>query len=204
MSPTKPPVSDGLLDVTAVLTRAAERLSARFTGVFSAETVERYVFESYTALHRTARVKQHPPALTDHFATERQTALAQAKGMLTKPVPEVLFVCVQNAGRSQMAAAMLAHHGRGRVHVRSAGSHPSELDTEVVTVLGELGLDLAAAYPRPLTDDVVRAADVESPWAAATPVPSSPANAIWTGTSPTPTARPSRRSAPSATPSRNA
>ena len=161
MSSTKPPASDGLLDVTAVLTRAAERLSARFTGVFSAETVERYVFESHAALHRTARVKQHLPALTDHFATERLTALAQAKGLLPKPVPEVLFVCVQNAGRSQMAAALLAHHGQGRVHVRSAGSQPAaELETEVVAVLGELGLDLAAAFPKPLTDDVVRAADV--------------------------------------------
>lgn len=73
----------------------------------------------------------------------------------------MLFVCVQNAGRSQMAAALLAHHGQGRVHVRSAGSQPAaELENEVTAVLGELGLDLAAAFPKPLTDDVVRAADV--------------------------------------------
>ncbi|MET8983222.1 hypothetical protein ABZX85_47405 [Streptomyces sp. NPDC004539] len=138
-------MSDGLLDVTAVLTRTAERRVDRFTGVFSAGTVERYVFESHAALHRTAQGKQHLSALTDHFATERLTALAQAKGLMPKPVPEVLFVCVQNAGRSQMAAALLAHHGQGRVHIRSVGSQPAaELETEVVVVLGELGLDLSA------------------------------------------------------------
>ncbi|MEU1514938.1 phosphotyrosine protein phosphatase [Streptomyces sp. NPDC005811] len=70
-------------------------------------------------------------------------------------------MCVQNAGRIQTAAALIAHHGQGRVHVRSAGSQPAvELETEVVAVQSELGLDLSTAFPKPLTDDVVRAADV--------------------------------------------
>ena len=75
--------------------------------------------------------------------------------------PEVLFVCVHNAGRSQMAAALLDHHAAGRVRVRSAGSAPAdEINPAVVTVMAELGLDLSREYPKPLTDDLARAADV--------------------------------------------
>jgi arsenate reductase len=76
-------------------------------------------------------------------------------------VPEVLFVCVHNAGRSQMAAALLDHHARGRVQVRSAGSAPaSEINPAVVQVMAELGLDLSKEFPKHLTDEAVRAADV--------------------------------------------
>jgi arsenate reductase (thioredoxin) len=76
-------------------------------------------------------------------------------------VPEVLFVCVHNAGRSQMAAALLDHYANGKVRVRSAGSAPAEsINPAVVTVMEELGLDLAKEFPKPLTDDAVEAADV--------------------------------------------
>jgi protein-tyrosine-phosphatase len=76
-------------------------------------------------------------------------------------VPEVLFVCVHNAGRSQMAAALLDHRARGRVHVRSAGSTPaSEINPAVVAAMEEVGLDLSREFPKPLTDDAVEAADV--------------------------------------------
>lgn len=76
-------------------------------------------------------------------------------------VPEVLFVCVHNAGRSQMAAALLDHHGEGRVHVRSAGSAPAaEINPAVRAAMAELGIDLAREFPKPLTDDAVSAADV--------------------------------------------
>jgi protein-tyrosine-phosphatase len=76
-------------------------------------------------------------------------------------VPEVLFVCVHNAGRSQMAAALLDWRSQSRVHVRSAGSDPTdEINPAVMTVMNELGLDLSQAFPKPLTDEVVRAADV--------------------------------------------
>jgi arsenate reductase (thioredoxin) len=76
-------------------------------------------------------------------------------------VPEILFVCVHNAGRSQMAAALLDWRAEGRVHVRSAGSAPAdEINPAVVTAMEELGLDLSQEFPKPLTDDVVRAADV--------------------------------------------
>ena len=75
--------------------------------------------------------------------------------------PEVLFVCVHNQGRSQMAAGLLQLHGAGRVHVRSAGSQPAPaIDDAVAQVMAEVGIDLAVEFPKPLTDDVVRAADV--------------------------------------------
>ncbi len=75
--------------------------------------------------------------------------------------PEVLFVCVHNAGRSQMAAALLDHHGEGRVTVRSAGSVPaSEVNPAVVEAMAEWGIDLSGAVPKRLTDDAARAADV--------------------------------------------
>lgn len=76
-------------------------------------------------------------------------------------VPEVLFVCVHNAGRSQMAAALLDHHAAGRVRVRSAGSAPaSEVNPTVVAAMAEIGIDLSHAFPKPLTDEGARAADV--------------------------------------------
>jgi protein-tyrosine-phosphatase len=88
-------------------------------------------------------------------------ALAQAEGLVTKEQPEVLFVCVQNAGRSQMAAGLLRLRSEDRVHVRSAGSAPGiEINPLVVEAMAELGVGLAEAFPKPLTDEVVRAADV--------------------------------------------
>jgi protein-tyrosine-phosphatase len=75
--------------------------------------------------------------------------------------PEVLFVCVHNSGRSQLAAALLHRRAGGRVHVRSAGSDPAEsVDPNAVAVMAELGIDISRALPRPLTDEVVGAADV--------------------------------------------
>ncbi|WNV87841.1 arsenate reductase ArsC [Umezawaea sp. Da 62-37] len=76
-------------------------------------------------------------------------------------LPEVLFVCVHNAGRSQMAAALLHHHAQGRVLVRSAGSSPADtINPAVVEVMAELGLDLSQEFPKPLTTEAVQAADV--------------------------------------------
>ena len=73
----------------------------------------------------------------------------------------MLFVCVHNAGRSQMAAALLERHAKGRLHVRSAGSAPAdEINPAVVEAMDEIGLDLSKEYPKPLTDEFVRASDV--------------------------------------------
>jgi protein-tyrosine-phosphatase len=79
----------------------------------------------------------------------------------TAHVPEVLFVCVHNAGRSQMAAALLAHRAAGRVRVRSAGSEPADrLNPAVVEAIAEVGLDISREFPKPLTGEAVLAADV--------------------------------------------
>ncbi|MGY2128608.1 arsenate-mycothiol transferase ArsC [Blastococcus sp. SYSU DS0617] len=161
MTRTDPRGMPELLDPNLLLERHVEDLSARFAGMVNAETVERMVFESYAALGRTARVKTHLPVLACRFATSRLTALAQAKGVLSKDAPEVLFICVQNAGRSQMAAAMVEHFSEGRVHVRSAGSMPADtVDPVVLDVLSARGMVVTDAFPKPLTDDVVQAADV--------------------------------------------
>jgi protein-tyrosine-phosphatase len=81
--------------------------------------------------------------------------------LITKEQPEVLFVCVQNAGRSQMAAGLVKLRSEGQIHVRSAGSQPAdEINSAVVAAMEELGVDMNDEFPKPLTDEVVRAADV--------------------------------------------
>ena len=80
---------------------------------------------------------------------------------MTIDKPTVLFVCIHNAGRSQMAAALLDHQAHGRVQVTSAGSQPaSELNPAVVQAMAEIGLDISREFPKPLTGDKVQAADV--------------------------------------------
>lgn len=149
-----------LLRPDSVLHRTAEHLATHYAGIVNGETVERVVFESYTALARTAKVSTHLPGLAGRFARDRLDALAQSKGLIAKDVPEVLFVCVQNSGRSQMAAALLRQLGADQVHVRSAGSEPGSAILPIVAqVMAEDGLDLTEEFPKPLTDDVVRAAD---------------------------------------------
>jgi protein-tyrosine-phosphatase len=98
--------------------------------------------------------------LAERCAGERLGAIAHLEGRIVKEVPEVLFVCVHNAGRSQMAAALLDHHAHGRVRVRSAGSTPAEeIHPAVVEAMAEVGIDVSREFPKPLTHDLVRDAD---------------------------------------------
>jgi arsenate reductase (thioredoxin) len=155
------PFADRQLDPLARQTfaRAIASLAEEFRGIFSLETVERYVDESIDRMSG-ARVVDFIPLFVHRFARERLRALAQAQGSIVKDVPEVLFVCVHNAGRSQMAAALLDHHAKGSVHVRSAGSDPADqINPAVVAAMAEWGIDLAQEFPKPLTDEVVQAAD---------------------------------------------
>ena len=141
------------------LEKGLERLRDEFAGIFSSETVERFMAESLEALGG-ARLKNYVPLFVHRFARERLRALGQVQGTIAKAVPEVLFVCVQNAGRSQMAAALLDHYAEGRVHVRSAGSAPAdEINPAVVAAMSELGIDVSKEFPKPMTDEVVQAAD---------------------------------------------
>jgi protein-tyrosine-phosphatase len=142
------------------INQAADRLAEEFAGVFSEETIARYMVESRDLLSG-AKVSVYVPVLAHRFTRERLKALAQAEGMITKEQPEVLFVCVHNAGRSQMAAGLVKLRSQGRIHVRSAGSTPAgEVNPAAVEALEELGVDMSEEFPKPLTDEVVRAADV--------------------------------------------
>ncbi len=151
------------LDVDLVtrghLERGLGALEEEFSGIFGPETIERYMAESLSEIG-AARVKNFVPLFVHRFARERLRALAQADEMLTKEVPEVLFVCVHNAGRSQMAAGLLNRLAEGRVHVRTAGSDPAdEINPAAVDAMAEVGVDLSQEFPKPLTDEFVRAAD---------------------------------------------
>ena len=142
------------------INQAADRLGEEFAGVFSQETIALYIAESRDLLGE-ARINVYVPVLVHRFTRERLKALGQAEGMITKEQPEVLFVCVQNAGRSQMAAGLVKLRSQGRIHVRSAGSIPAgEVNAAAVDALEELGIDMSEEFPKPLTDEVVRAADV--------------------------------------------
>jgi arsenate reductase (thioredoxin) len=137
-----------------------ERLARFFEGIFSRETIERYVKETLDRWPNP-RVRTHIPVLVERFTRERLRALAQVEGKIAKEVPEVLFVCVHNAGRSQMAAGLLNLRAEGKVHVRSAGTLPKDqINPSVISAMEELGIDMSQEFPKPLTDEVVRAADV--------------------------------------------
>ena len=141
------------------LEKGLERLTDEFAGIFSAETIERYMTESLERISST-RIDNFIPLFAHRYARERLRALAQADEKITKEVPEVLFVCVHNAGRSQMAAGLLNKLAEGRVHVRTAGSDPAdEINPAAVEAMAEVGVDLSEEFPKPLTDEFVRAAD---------------------------------------------
>jgi arsenate reductase len=150
-----------MTDLDIQLGAFTKSLTGRFDGVIDADTVARYVADSYVSLHRTAHADPRLPELVERFAVDRLTALAQHSGRLTKDTPAVLFICIHNAGRSQMGAALMAHYARGAVTVHSAGSQPDAAPSaSAATVLAELGVTLDGAYPKPITDDVLRAADM--------------------------------------------
>jgi protein-tyrosine-phosphatase len=137
------------------------RLAVLYRGRFSPETVQGLVIDSYDRLAEHARVRTHLVVLAEHLTTERLDALAHVHGAPGSGLPRVLFVCSHNAGRSQMAAALLTHRAGGHVVVSSAGTHPATaVEPAVAQVLAEAGVDLTDAFPKPLTDEVVQAADI--------------------------------------------
>ncbi|MDA1241286.1 MAG: arsenate reductase ArsC [Chloroflexi bacterium] len=140
---------------------ATTDLSTEFEGAVARETIERYLGDAVAHLEAVSSVHKFVPIFAVRIARERAQALAQAEGLVPKSKPEVLFVCVHNAGRSQMAAVLTHTLSGGRVNVRSAGSAPAaEVNSAVAAAMEELGMDLSQAFPKPLTDEAVRAADV--------------------------------------------
>ncbi|MGW8437854.1 arsenate-mycothiol transferase ArsC [Nocardiopsis sp. NPDC055879] len=139
----------------------AARLAARHKGSFSTETVQALIIDSRQRLATTARVTTHLDVLAERLAAERLDALAAMHSAPSSRPARVLFVCGQNSGRSQIAAALLAHRATGSVTVSSAGTSPgAEVEPHLAEVLAEVGADLGPAYPKPLTEEIVEAADV--------------------------------------------
>jgi protein-tyrosine-phosphatase len=137
------------------------QLEDEFAGTFGPETIERFLTDSLDKLLPNARITTFTPIFAERFARDRLTALAKIEGHLPVTTPSVLFLCVHNAGRSQMAAGWLQHLAHDRVTVYSGGSEPaSEINPAAIAAMAEVGIDITANYPKPWTDEIVRAADV--------------------------------------------
>lgn len=139
---------------------AATHLREEFAGVFGTATIRRVLRDSLERLS-DARYDTFVPLLAERFTRERLRAVASSAGSPGSGTPTVLFVCVQNAGRSQMAAAWLRHLAGDRVEALSGGAEPAAaVHPVVVEAMAEVGIDLGDAYPKPWTDETVGAADV--------------------------------------------
>ncbi len=142
------------------LAEAALRLQREFDGTFNLETVQRYLDDSLTKLSG-ARYLDYVSLLAERFARERLTSIAKREGLIVSDTPTVLFLCVHNAGRSQMAAGWLRHLAGDRIDVLSGGSAPAEsINPSAVEAMAEKGIDIADQYPKPWTDETVGVADV--------------------------------------------
>ncbi|HEY7478102.1 MAG TPA: arsenate reductase ArsC [Actinomycetota bacterium] len=138
----------------------AADLREEFRGIFSAETIELYLASSLLAL-QAARIKNFVPLFSGRYARQRLRALGRVEGKMTSTVPEVVFLCVHNAGRSQMAAAWAKALGGDRLEVFSGGSDPaSEINPAAVAAMREVGIDITTEFPKPWTDEIIQAADV--------------------------------------------
>ncbi len=140
--------------------QAVERLRLRFGGQLNTETIERFVLDSAEELLPRAKTTAWIPVLAERFASDRLRALLR----LESPVdlnPAVLFLCVHNAGRSQMAAGFMRHLSNGEVEVFSGGSEPAgSINQTAVEAMAEKGIDISEEIPQPWADEIVRAADV--------------------------------------------
>lgn len=149
------------VDQEAAIDSAAERLAAEFAGTFGRETIERFLHTSYTQLAAKATVPNYLPVLTEKFARQRLRALARVDGLHVDGKPTVLFLCVHNAGRSQMALGFFQHYAGENAVAWSGGSEPGDqVNPVAIEVMAERNIDIAGEYPKPWTDEVVHAADV--------------------------------------------
>ena len=143
------------------LRQAAERLRQQFAGQLNTETIERFLNDSFDQISAGARLPNWLPLLAERFARERLRALVRLEAGAEVTTPAVLFLCVHNAGRSQMAAGWLRHLAGDRVDVFSGGSEPAEaLNRGAVQAMAEVGIDISDELPQPWADEIVRAADV--------------------------------------------
>lgn len=140
--------------------QSATRLQLEFDGVFNTETIERFITDSQTRLEHRAKFNTWLPVLIERFTRERLEALAKIEtGSSDRPA--VLFLCVHNAGRSQMAAGFLRHLAGDTIDVFSGGSDPGhQVNAAAIEAMNEVGIDISNEFPKPWTDEIARAADV--------------------------------------------
>lgn len=144
----------------AALHPAAVSLGREFDGVFGVETIEQFLDSSYDQFAGNAKVLTFLPLLAERFARQRLKALARVEGKATDGLPVVLFLCVHNAGRSQMALGWFNYLAEGRAVAWSGGSEPgTEVNPAAVAAMAEIGIDIAKEFPKPWTQEIVQAAD---------------------------------------------
>jgi arsenate reductase len=149
------------LDQRLALGQAAKNLRDHFAGTFSQETIELFLKSSYDQFANRAKVTHFLPLMAERFARQRLTALARVEGKHDDGVPIVLFLCVHNAGRSQMALGWFNRLAGDRAIGWSGGSEPAgEINPAVVAAMSEIGISIAGEFPKPWTDEILRAADV--------------------------------------------
>lgn len=149
------------IDQQLALRTAAIRLEGEFDGTFGVETIERFLHSSYDQFAGRATVPNFLPLLAERFARQRLNALARVEGKVSDGKPTVLFLCTHNAGRSQMALGFFNHLAGEEALAWSGGSEPGhEINPSAVQAMAEVGIDITGEFPKPWTDEIVRAADV--------------------------------------------
>ena len=144
-----------------MLKAIANRLEGQFGDLFTRDTLQHYVDDSYAQLAEKATVRTHLPAFVERFAVQRLKALAKTNGASNGAPVDVLFICERNDALSQMAAALFNATVGERAHAQSAGTVPAgELLDEAMHVLYEIGLDLVDAFPKPVSPEIEQAADL--------------------------------------------
>ncbi len=149
------------IDQAMALRTAARHLGEEFASIFGAETIELFLTTSYSEFASRATVPNFLPLMAERFARQRLHALARIEDKATDTLPVVLFLCVHNAGRSQMALGWFNHLAAGRAIAWSGGSEPgNEINPAAIAAMAEVGIDITAEFPKPWTDEIVKAADV--------------------------------------------
>jgi len=149
------------IEQSIAMRSAAVRLGDDFAGIYGPETIERFLHTSFDQFADRASVTKFLPLMAERFARQRLRALAKIEGLRDDGKPTVLFLCTHNAGRSQMALGFFTHLAGDAGLAWSGGSEPGvEVNPAAVAAMRERGIDISAEFPKPWTDETVRAADV--------------------------------------------
>ena len=146
-------------DSNEIIENSTRELSRKFAGIYDESYIRPIVVESYASF-ATAKVQSFVAVFTTRFANDRLKALAKIDGKIRSTMPSVLFVCVHNAGRSQMAAGWVRHLAQDRIEVYSGGSDPGrEVNAAAIEAMNEVGIDISNEFPKPFVTEIVQAAD---------------------------------------------